>query len=200
MTGTQPRREPTSRLASSVLRRANVGAGTPGVTAVRRRDGAQALTVPTVPASLHYYGAMNVTAGGLVGDFLSGGDDYVLLEGTPTDDFVNGAAASWSLVDGEYTAQAGGYWALWCAVEFTGADPGDLLTLKLTASTIGTVEMPLLNDGGDVRGAAQIGPCPAFPDITTFTAKVNWSGTGAPEWVGAQATFWPTGLFPEVGP
>jgi hypothetical protein len=142
---------------------------------------------------------MSIGIGGAVGDPLSGGDNYFLPEGTPTDDFVNGADAAWSLVDGECTALVGGYWALRCEVTISGADPGDLFTLKVTASTIGTVEVPLLNDAGDVRGAAQVGPAPAFPDISTFVAKVHWSGTGSPVWAGGQITFWPTGLFPEVG-
>jgi hypothetical protein len=159
-----------------------------------------ARNAPAIPAGLHYYGAMNVGAGGLVGDFLGGGDDYVLCEATPTDDFTNGADAEWSLVDGEFTPLVGGYWALWCTVSITGLAPGDLLTLKVTASTIGTVEVPLWTDGSDARGAIQIGPAPAFPDISTFYAKVNWEGTGSAEWAGAQMTFWPTGLFPEVSP
>ena len=196
MPGAMPRRPADQQTRSGVRRKAYVGRGTPGVAAVTRR-----LDRPEseVVAGLNYYGAMSVGIGGAVGDPLSGGDNFFLPEATPTDDFVNGAAASWSLVDGECTAQAGGYWALRCEVTIEGADPGDLFTLKLTASTIGTVEIPLLNDGGDVRGAAQVGPAPAFPDTSTFTAKVHWSGTGSPVWAGGQLTFWPTGLFPEVG-
>jgi hypothetical protein len=171
--------------------------GRTGLAPTKRAPQPTGTRVPST-GTLHYYGAMNVGIGTAVGDSLSGGDNFFLPEATPTDDFQNGAAASWSLVDGEFTATAGGYWALWCAVAISGCDPDDKLTLKLTAETIGIVEMPLLNDGGDVRGAAQIGPAPAFPDTTAFIAKVHFSGTGSPVWAGGQMSFWPTGLFPEV--
>jgi hypothetical protein len=194
-----PRREPMQGVARAVNRGQGGMAGGrySGLSKVRRNR-PESRETPD-PAGLHYYGAMNVGIGGLAGEFLDSGDNFFLPEATPTDDFANGAAATWTLGAGEFTAQTGGYWALWAAVSITDCDPSDLLTLKLTVSSIGTVEIPLLNNGGDVRGATQIGPCPAYPDTTTFTVKVNYAGFSSPTWVGGQASFWPTGLFPEVG-
>lgn len=153
----------------------------------------------SLPGALAYYGAMNVGAGALVGTPVGpSSSDILVFQDAPTDDFRNGAAATWSSVDGEFTADAGGYWALLVDVTVGSVGASDVGYLELIASSVGNLRIPMFNNGSSLRGSVQIGPAPAFPAISTFSAKLHFSGSVAATITGAQATFWPTGLFPEV--
>jgi hypothetical protein len=175
------------------------GRGRAGLGPVSRDQPRAGRAAPT--AQLHYYGALNVGAGALIGTPVGpSADDILVFQASPTNDFTNGADGSWSSVDGEFTAQTGGYWALWVSIDISPCDPGDVGSLKLSAGSIGEVEVPLINIGGEMRGACQVGPAPAFPDTTSFVARIFYDGTSTGAVItGAQAAFWPTGLFPEVG-
>jgi hypothetical protein len=129
MAGTQGRRSARDRLASASLRRAPVGLGTPGVSGVRRREGSQALTVPSASGALEDYGYLRIDAGTAGGTAV--GTGLQLLKGSAvTNGLADTSWASYNTSTGIFTVARAGLWVLSAYVVVTTPVAGASLSVN----------------------------------------------------------------------
>ncbi len=169
--------------------------GRTGLAPPKRTAQPTAVRAPSPGDGLHYYGQLRVTVGDLAGDFVDS-ETLILFEGTPTDDFQNGASGSWDLGTGKFLPGTGGYWGLWTDIVIGSVTSTDVGYLEGSASTTGNIRIPFYNTGSTLRAGVQIGPVPMFEgDFFKVIAHVDSTFSGVV--AGGQAVMWPTGLFPE---